>query len=125
MEHDKVFLRRFIENELRQTDFLSCKDYKHISYETLFFVYVAGHGCADTHQILVLNEDDHAKAFWSIEKQLLNLAKMCGSSLKILVVYDVCREPKSTTEQSMIKGREAKGLPAAGQTQSSVVDDQK
>ena len=106
MEHDKVFLRRFIENEQRKKDFLSCKDYKHLTYETLLFVYVAGHGCADTHQILVLNESDHIKAFWNIEKKLLNLAKMCGSSLKIFVVYDVCREPKSTTEQSMIKGRE-------------------
>ena len=106
MDHDKVFLRRFIENELRQKDFLSYKGYKHMTYETLLFVYVAGHGCADTHQILVLNESDHAKAFWNIEEKLLNLAKMCGSSLKIFVVYDVCREPKSTTEQSMIKGRE-------------------
>ena len=121
MEHDKVFIRRFIENELRQTDFLSCKDYKHISYETLLFVYVAGHGCADTHQILVLNESDRKKAFWPIEKELLKLAKMCGSCLKMLVVYDVCREPKFTTEQSMIKGQEAKGLVVANKPNNAAI----
>ena len=110
MEHDKVILKRFIENELRQPDFLNCAGYEQLTEETFLFCYVAGHGCADTHQKLVLNEIDTKKAFWDIEKELIKLAKLCEKPLKIIVVYDICREPVSTTLESMRKGQEAKSL---------------
>ena len=125
MEHDKVILQRFIENELHQPDFLNCKGHKHLEEETFLFGYVAGHGCADTHQIFVLNEMDVNKAFWNIEKELIRLAKRCGKSLKILFVYDICREPKATTMESMRKGKEAKGLPAIAQAVTPAIDQAK
>ena len=110
MEHDKVYLKRFIENELRQPDFLNCASYHQLTEETFLFCYVAGHGCADTHQKFVLNETDIEKAFWDIEKELVNLARQCENPLKIIAVFDVCREPVTITLESMRKGQESKGL---------------
>ena len=97
MEHEKAILKRYIENELMQTDFLNIKDYKQIRGEVLLFAYFAGHGCADTSQYFVLNEKELNKIFWSVEEKLIKLAMLCGSALKVLVVYDICREPISVT----------------------------
>ena len=73
-EHEKVVLKRYIENELQQEDFLTCEGYVQIKEEAFVFVYVAGHGCADTSQYFVLNEHDIDKAFWKIEDKLMRLA---------------------------------------------------
>ena len=104
MEHDKVILKRFIENELKQPDFLNCAGYEQLTEETFLFCYVAGHGCADTHQKFILNEIDSKYAIWNIEEELIKLAKLCGQPLKIFVIFDVCREPISATLESMRKG---------------------
>ena len=78
---------------------MNCEGYVQIIDEILLFVYVAGHGCADTSQYFVLNEHDIDKAFWNIEEQLMELATRCGNSLKIFVVYDICREPIEVTKK--------------------------
>ena len=60
--------------------------------EIFFFVYYAGHGCADVNQYLVLNEKEVEKIFWPIEDNLRRLGKKCGAALKLFAVYDCCRE---------------------------------
>ena len=97
-EHEKAVLKRYIENELKQPDFLNCKDYQQIKEEALLVAYFAGHGSADTKQYFVLNEDTMDKVFWDAEAKLIRLAKMCGNALKILVIYDTCREPIALTK---------------------------
>lgn len=64
-------LKRYIENEQKQSDFLNCKDFNQIKGEVLIVGYFAGHGCADTHQNFVLNEDVISKVFWEVEKKLM------------------------------------------------------
>ena len=49
----------------------------------------------------MLNEDDICKAFWAAEARLIKLAKMCGNSLKVLVVFDICREPIAITRENI------------------------
>ena len=90
-----------MDNELLQKDFLTCKGYQQRREHILLYAYFAGHGCADTHQYFVINESDLDKAFWPAEMKLLQLAKRCGDGLKILVVYDICREPKSVTMKTI------------------------
>ena len=63
----------------------------------MLVAYFAGHGCSDSKQYFVLNEDDISKVFWPAEKKLLSLASSCGASLKVLVIYDICREPIEKT----------------------------
>ena len=38
----------------------------------------------------------------------MQLAKLSGNGLKLFVVFDTCREPKSATEATMKKSRDAK-----------------
>ena len=59
----------------------------------LLIAYFAGHGCADTMQYYVLNEDHVKKCFWKAEMHLQRLAKMAGPNFKEFVVFDTCREP--------------------------------
>ena len=102
-------LKRYIENELQQEDFLNCKDYVQIREEIFLFVHFGGHGCIETEQVFVLNEEDmENKAFWKAERKLLDFSKECGNGLKLFVVYDTCREAKSTTEATMKSKRAAK-----------------
>ena len=70
--------------------------------------YFAGHGSADTKQFFVLNEDDIDKVFWDAEAQLIKLAKRCGNALKVLVVYDICREPIAITRENVRKFHDEK-----------------
>ena len=91
-EHEKIILKRYIENELNQEDFLKQTDYQQIKDEIFLFVYFAGHGCADMKQYYVLNEDTEDKCFWKAEANLKQLAEMAGRSLKLFVVFDTCRE---------------------------------
>ena len=74
----------------------------------MFFAYFAGHGSAETHQYFVLNEIDNEKIFWPAESKLIKLADRCNNSLKVFVVFDVCREAKSVTEETIKKNRLAK-----------------
>ena len=110
MDHEKAVLIRYLENELRKPDFLECKDYQQITSEVLLFAYFAGHGCADTNQYFVLNEDNMDKVFWPAERKLMKLAQKCGVPLKIIVVYDICREPIAVTTENVLKfhGEQAK-----------------
>ena len=69
--YEKVLLKRYIENELHKADFLDVKDYKQLKEEIFLFAYFAGHGCADTSQYFVLNEDQVEKCFWNAERRLI------------------------------------------------------
>ena len=95
-------LRRYIENEYARPNFLECKDYEQITDEILLFAYFAGHGCVDTSQCFVLNEYDLKKIFWNAEENLMQLAEICGCALKEFVVFDICREPRSKTEEMIL-----------------------
>ena len=105
-DHEKVILKRYIENELHQPDFLSVEGHQQIYDEVLLFVYFAGHGCADTNQIFVVNESNLDKVFWNAEEKLTKLAERCGNALKQIVVFDVCREPISKTKKSIKNARD-------------------
>ena len=102
-DHEKEILRKYIENELKQPDFLNCKDYQQIKDEVLLVAYFAGHGSADTKQYFVLNENNIDKAFWDAESKLMNLAERCGNALKVLVVYDICRQHIQITREHILK----------------------
>ena len=64
-----------------------------LKVEIFLFAYFAGHGCADTSQYFVLNEDTVEKCFWNAERRLIQLAKRSGKLFKQFVVFDTCREP--------------------------------
>ena len=61
--------------------------------EILVFAYTAGHGCADHKQYYLLNEKDVNKIFWPFEDKLRKLGELGGSNVKVVAVYDICREP--------------------------------
>ena len=107
-------LSRYIENELIKPDFLEDKTYKQIKEEIFLFVYFAGPGCVDNKQYYVLNEDTVDKCFWKAEEKLRTLTVMAGTSLKMFVVFDTCREdikkPQKTVRefheyQSILKNK--------------------
>ena len=60
--------------------------------EVFVYVYYAGHGCADNHQMFVLNEKSIEKIFWPAEKRIKHMLKNVGSNCKAFVVFDCCRE---------------------------------
>ena len=43
--YERVMLKRYIENELKQEGFITMKEYQQIKDEVLLFSYFAGHGC--------------------------------------------------------------------------------
>ena len=61
--------------------------------EILVFAYTAGHGCATHEQYFLLNEDKVEKIFWPFEEKLRKLGELGGSNVKVVAVYDICREP--------------------------------
>ena len=71
------------------------------SNEVFVFVYYAGHGCSDGKQYFVLNEDKIEKVFWPAEEYLRLIGVRCGSSVKIFVVNDCCREDYYQLRDSM------------------------
>ena len=89
---EKVLLQRYIDAETKEPNFIENGNSKNYVREIFFFVYYAGHGCADVNQYLVLNENKAEKIFWPIEDFLRRLGKKCGSALKLFVIYDCCRE---------------------------------
>lgn len=85
-------------------DFLTKLDpAEQIRDEILVFAYFAGHGCGDTKRLFVLNEADMDKVFWPAEDKLIKFARQCGAGLKVLVVFDTCWEPISTTRAQIQK----------------------
>ena len=69
----------------------------------LLIAYFAGHGCADTKQYYVLNEDQVDKCFWEAEMHLQRLAKMAGPNFKEFIVFDTCREPIDIPRNKVIE----------------------
>ena len=64
-------LARYIKVEEKFPDFLTKNDPAEIpKEEILVFAYTAGHGCADSKQYFVLNENDIDKIFWPIQEKL-------------------------------------------------------
>ena len=51
----------------------------------------------------MLNEDTIDKCFWKAEFNLKRLASMAGTSLKLFVVFDTCREKKEIPEETIEK----------------------
>ena len=101
---EKIFLARYIQNELHVENFLTKLDpTEQIRDEILVFAYFAGHGCGDTKRLFVLNEADMEKVFWPAESRLMNFAIQCGSGLKVLAVFDTCWEPIATTRAQVLK----------------------
>ena len=73
---EKIFLARYIQNELHVEDFLTKVDpAEQIRDEVLLFAYFAGHGCGDTKRLFVLNEPDMNKVFWPAEDRLIKFAR--------------------------------------------------
>ena len=63
--------------------------------ETFIFVYYAGHGCDDSKQWFILNEQDVKSCFWPAESKIRTIGKSCLGPCKIFAVYDCCRSLKS------------------------------
>lgn len=51
-----------------------------------------GHGCMDTKQYIILNEEKINKRFWKFEEKFRLIGVRYGSSLKIIALNDSCRE---------------------------------
>ena len=98
---EKILLQRYIDAEKKEQNFIENGNSKNYVREIFFFVYYAGHGCADVTQYLVLNEDKAEKIFWPIEDFLRRLGKKCGGPLKIFVIYDCCREDYVALKQKI------------------------
>ena len=70
------------------------KDPKEIPQEEiLVFAYTAGHGCATHEQYFLLNESKVDKIFWPFEGKLRKLGEIGGNNVKVVAIYDICREP--------------------------------
>ena len=41
----------------------------------------------------MLNESESKKIFWPAETKLRKIGEICGSAVKVVAVYDICREP--------------------------------
>ena len=66
-EPEQLKLARYIKVEEKIPDFLNKTSTVEIPQEEiLVFAYTAGHGCADSKQYYVLNENDINKIFWPI-----------------------------------------------------------
>ena len=66
------------------------------------YFYYAGHGCADHKQIVVLNEQNIDKIFWTVEDKIKTFLRRCGSNVKAICVYDCCREPYQKLRDKII-----------------------
>ena len=85
-------MKRYKEIEAKEPNFIENGNSKKHIRDVFFFVYYAGHGCADVKQYFVLNEKEADKIFWPAEQKLRLMATKCGSGCKLFVVYDCCRE---------------------------------
>ena len=74
-------------------DFLNNEDFEPPKEEILILTYFAGHGCSDHSQFFLLNESESEKIFWPAEAKLRKIGQLCGSQVKVVAVYDICREP--------------------------------
>ena len=54
----------------------------------------------------MVNESNLDKVFWNAEEKLIKLTQRCGNALKLIVVFDVCREPISTTKKTIQDARD-------------------
>ena len=92
-QDQQLLLMRYIEAEKQEKDFIS-RGLAHLFVQDVFFyVYYGGHGCADQKQYFVLNGKDINKIFWRAEEKMKTLLGRCGSNVKMICVYDCCREP--------------------------------
>ena len=91
-DHEKIILQRYIEAEKKEPDFIKKGKQAEFMREVFLFIYLAGHGCADSKQYFLLNEKDVTKIFWKAEAENRTLLNRCGKACKLFVVYDCCRE---------------------------------
>ena len=91
-EYEKILLKRYIANELKEPNFVDNTQYNQIKEEVMLFGYFAGHGCSNPEQLIVLNESSLEKAFWPVQYKLNQLTKLCGAALKVFGTFDMCRE---------------------------------
>ena len=69
-EDQQFLLKRYIEAEKQEKDFI-VKGLSHKFVQEVFlYFYYAGHGCADHKQIVVLNEQNIDKIFWNVEDKI-------------------------------------------------------
>ena len=78
--------------------------------DTVFiYAYIAGHGCADVRQFLLLNTSDPKKAMYNIEEKLRKKSLVSNGKCFIFAVYDVCRLQKDADKikQLLAEGKAA------------------
>ena len=68
-------------------------DFEALKEEILILAYFAGHGCSDHTQFFLLNESESKKIFWPAETKLRKIGQICGNGVKVIAIYDICREP--------------------------------
>ena len=96
-----MLLQRYKEAEAAEPSFIERGLSDNFTNEVFLFVYYAGHGCASGKQYFVLNEDKIEKTFWPSESKLRKIGQRCGSSVKIFVVNDCCREDYNELKERM------------------------
>ena len=67
---EKILLKRYIEAEKTEPDFIERGLSSKFTRQVFVFVYYAGHGCMQKRQYFVLNEDNVEKSFWPAEEKL-------------------------------------------------------
>ena len=108
---EKTLLRRYKAAEKEIPNFIEKGLSSKFADEVLLFVYYAGHGCMETKQYFVLNEDELNKRFWSAEDKFEKIGIKSGSAVKIIVVNDCCREDYRKLRESMeTEGERSKRL---------------
>ena len=69
-EHDQILIKRYIDAERQQPDFIAKGLSKNFLLEVFLYFYYAGHGCSDLEQYIVLNEKELERIFWSAEANI-------------------------------------------------------
>ena len=91
-EHEQSLLKRYIDAEKQEPDFIEKGLSNKFLNEVFFYFYYAGHGCQDLKQYIVLNETTVDKIFWPAEENIKTLLRQAGANCKALVIFDCCRE---------------------------------
>ena len=69
-EHEQILIKRYIDAEWQEPDFVAKGLSKNFLLEVFLYVYYAGHGCSDYRQYILLNEKEMDKIFWPAEANI-------------------------------------------------------
>ena len=64
--------------------------------KVFLYIYVAGHGCSDAYQYLILNTTDPKKILYNVDEHARATSAIGKGHCFVFAVYDTCRSDAST-----------------------------